>query len=288
MVKLTIYHAFIFIAVAYILIMSIFPMIYAVFASFTNWHLGLAQLDFTGTANYAQVVADYRLYNSVYVTFLLLALCVPAEMLLGITLAQLMRAKIRFRAIFRTLCLLPLFVAPVAVALMGEVIFYESGGPVNTLLNIIGVNTPPPWRSTLFWAPITTAICDIWLWTPFCFLITLAALEGIPRELQEASVVDGASSFQIFRSISLPLIGSALATILLFRVIDTLRMFDIPMVLMGGGGPGISTETISIYIYKVAFHNFTLGYAAALSLVMLLMIIVVATVFLGRLRRYYE
>jgi multiple sugar transport system permease protein len=118
-------------------------------------------------------------------------------------------------------------------------------------------------------------------------LITLAALEGIPRELTEASVVDGASSFQIFRNINLPMIVSPLVTILMFRVIDTLRMFDIPFILMGGGGPGIVTETVSIYIYKVAFRNFTLGTAAALSIIFLLMIIIIVSLFLGRLRKYY-
>ena len=286
MVKLTIYHVFVFVAIGYILIMSIFPMLYMVYGSFTNWRLGLSAMPFIGTKAYVQATGDYRLYNSLYVTTFLLAGCVPAEIALGIVLAHLMRVNIRFKAVFRTLFLIPLFVAPVAVALMGDIIFYENGGPVNAILNILKIPAPQ-WRSLPGVAPYTVMICDIWLWTPFCFLITLAALEGIPRELTEASVVDGASSFQIFRNINLPMIVSPLVTILMFRVIDTLRMFDIPFILMGGGGPGIVTETVSIYIYKVAFRNFTLGTAAALSIIFLLMIIIIVSLFLGRLRKYY-
>jgi multiple sugar transport system permease protein len=286
MAKLTIYHLFILIAVVYVLVISIFPMIYMVYGSFTNWRLGLAGMDWVGVKHYTDLAEDYRFYNSMTVTGFLTALAVPIEMVLGLALAQLMRVKIRFRRIFRTIFLMPLFCAPVAVALMGEIIFYESGGPVNSVLNLLGLGNFP-WRSSPVIAPFTVVLCDVWMWTPFCFLITLAALEGIPRELHEASVVDGASSFQIFRSVDLPMIASPLATILMFRIIDTIKIFDIPFVLVGGGGPGIATESITIYIYKIAFRNFTLGQAAAISLVFLAIIAIISSVFMRRLRRYY-
>ena len=285
MFKLTIYHAFIIIAIAYILVMSIFPMAYMVYGSFTNWRLGLTNMDFVGTKHYSDLIEDYRFYNSLTVTGFITAIAVPIEMGLGLVLAQLMRVKIRFRRLFRTIFLMPLFTAPVAVALMGEIIFYESGGPVNGVLGLLGLGSLP-WRSSASIAPFTVMLCDIWMWTPFCFLITLAALEAIPRELNEASVVDGASTFQIFRNVSIPMIASPLATILMFRVIDVVKIFDIPFVLFGGG-PAISTETMTIYIYKIAFRNFTLGEAAAISLVFLVVIAFIASLFLKRLMKYY-
>jgi multiple sugar transport system permease protein len=262
-------------------------MIYMVYGSFTNWRLGLVEMDYVGTKHYSDLVSDYRFYNSLTVTGYITAIAVPVEMLLGLALAQLMRVKIRFRRIFRTIFLMPLFTAPVATALMGEIIFYESGGPVNGVLALLGISAFP-WRSSPNVAPFTVMICDIWMWTPFCFLISLAALEAIPRELHEASIVDGASTFQIFRNVNLPMISSALATIFMFRVIDVVKIFDIPFILVGGGGPGIATETLTIYIYKIAFRNFTLGQAAAISLVFLVVIIIIASMFLKRLRRYYE
>jgi len=286
MVKLTIYHVFVLIAVAYIMVISIFPMIYMVYGSFTNWRLGLTEMDWVGIKHYEDLGVDYRFYNSMTVTGFITLLAVPIEMVLGLALAQLMRVKIRFRRIFRTIFLMPLFCAPVAVALMGEIIFYESGGPVNGVLNLLGFGNFP-WRSSPVIAPFTVVLCDVWLWTPFCFLITLAALEAIPRELNEASVVDGASSFQIFRHVNIPMIASPLATIFMFRIIDTIRMFDIPFILVGGGGPGIATEVMTIYIYKIAFRNFTLGQAAAISLVFLAVIAIIASLFMRRLRRYY-
>jgi len=286
MAKFTAYHSFILIAVAYVIIISIFPMAFMVYGSFTNWRLGLSRMDWVGIKYYTDLVGDYRFYNSLQVTFLLTALAVPIEIALGLVLAQLMRCQIRFRRFFRTIFLIPLFCAPVAVALMGEVLFYEGGGPVNSALNILGFPSIP-WRSSPIIAPFTVVLCDVWMWTPFCFLITLAALEGIPRELHEASIVDGASSFQTFRSIDLPLISSPLITILMFRILDTIKIFDIPFTLVGGGGPGIATETMSIYIYKVAFRDFTLGKAAAISLVFLVLIAIITSLFIKRLRRYY-
>ncbi|MGQ9781887.1 MAG: ABC transporter permease subunit [Nitrososphaeria archaeon] len=115
----------------------------------------------------------------------------------------------------------------------------------------------------------------------------LAGIEGIPREYTEAAVVDGASLFQIFRRINLPLISAPLVTILMFRVLDGLKIFEIPSILMGGGGPGIVTETLTIYIYKVEFRAFYLGQAAAMSLIFMVIISIVSAIFISRVRKYY-
>ncbi|MEM3871793.1 MAG: sugar ABC transporter permease [Nitrososphaeria archaeon] len=286
MVKLTAYHLFILFAVAYVVIISIFPMALMVYGSFTNWRLGISEMNWIGIKYYMDFFEDYRFYNSLKVTFFLTGLAVLIEVALGLLLAHLMRLNIRFRKVFRTVFLIPLFCAPVAVALMGEIIFYESGGPVNSILNILGFGNFP-WRSSPIIAPFTVVLCDVWMWTPFCFLITLAALEGVPKELHEASMVDGASSFQIFKSIDLPLIISPLITILMFRILDTIKIFDIPFTLVGGGGPGIATETMSIYIYKIAFRDFTLGKASAISLIFLVIIAIITSLFIKRLRKYY-
>jgi multiple sugar transport system permease protein len=286
MAKLTAYHLFVLIAVAYATIITIFPLAFMVYGSFTNWRLGVSGMNWVGIKYYIDLIEDYRFYNSLRVTFLLTALAVPTEIVFGMILAHLMRLQIRFRRLFRTIFLIPLFCAPVAVSLMGEVLFYEGGGPINTVLNILGFGSVP-WRSSPNVAPLTVVLCDVWMWTPFCFLITLAALEGIPKELHEASIVDGASSFQIFKSIDFPLISSPLITILMFRVLDTIKIFDIPYTLVGGGGPGIATEVMSIYIYKQAFRDFTLGKAAATSVVFLVIIAIITSLFIRRLRKYY-
>ncbi len=285
--KLKIFHIFLIIPILYALALTVFPLVYMVVGSFTDWRLGVQGSGFIGLANYEDFLNDYRFYNSLIVTFYLTAMAVPIEILLGLLLAHLMNMKIKFRRLFRTLYLLPLFNAPVAVALMGEIIFYESGGPINGILKLIGLSGVP-WRSSPIIAPFTVVLCDIWMWTPFCFLITLAGLESIPPEYKEAALVDGASGFDIFRRINLPLLSRVLITILMFRLLDALKVFEIPFVMVGGGGPGISTESITIYIYKIAFRGFNLGLASAITVVFLVIISIFAGLFLRRVRGYYE
>jgi len=286
LVKLKVYHVFVLIPVIYILVVSIFPTVYMMAGSFTDWKLGIAEMPFVGVKNYVDSLQDYRLYNSLWVIFYLNIMAVPLEIALGIFLAQLMALRLRGRRLFRTMFLLPVFTSPVAVAVMGNIIFYENGGPLNGMLNLLNLSGIP-WRSSTTVAPLTVVLCDVWMWTPFCFLITLAGIEAIPREYTEAAVVDGASLFEIFRRINLPLISAPLVTILMFRVLDGLKIFEIPMILVGGGGPGIVTETLTIYIYKTAFRGFFLGRAAAMSLIFMVIIAVLSGFFISRVRKYY-
>ena len=286
MARLKIYHVFILAAVIYILCTSIFPTIYMIAGAFTDWKLSTSEMNFVGINNFLNLLQDYRVYNSLMVTFFITGIAVPSEMVLGLLLAQLMALKLKFRRLFRTIFLVPVFCSPIAVAMMGNIIFYENGGPINGVLNLLGFGNFP-WRSSPAMAPFTVMICDIWMATPFCFLITLAGIESIPRELTEAAIVDGASLLQIFRRINLPLLGSTLTTILMFRILDGLKIFEIPMVLMGGGGPGIVTESLTIYIYKKAFRDYFLGQAAAMSLIFMVIIAIIAAIFLKRVRKYY-
>ena len=197
-----------------------------------------------------------------------------------------MSQNIRFKTLFRAIFLVPLFNAPVAVALMGEVIFYESGGPINGYLKLLGIGAIP-WRSSPVIAPWTVVITDVWMWTPFCFLIILAGIEAIPRAYIEAAMVDGASGFKIFRHITLPMITTPIITVLMFRIVDCLKIFEIPFVMIGGGGPGIATETLTVYIYKIAFRDFNLGYASAQTVIYLIVISIIAMIFLRWARRFY-
>ncbi|HID16772.1 TPA: sugar ABC transporter permease, partial [Candidatus Bathyarchaeota archaeon] len=122
---------------------------------------------------------------------------------------------------------------------------------------------------------------------PFCFLIFLAAIQAIPRVYYEAASIDGASGLKIFTKITLPLLKYAIITVAMFRLVDTLKIFEIPFILLAGGGPGIATEVQSIYIYKAGFRGFALGEASAYSMIFLIMIMVIMTMFVRRVRSYY-
>ncbi|MEM4290343.1 MAG: sugar ABC transporter permease [Nitrososphaerota archaeon] len=273
-------------AVTYILALIIFPLATAIFTSFTDARFGTLEANFIGTKNYALPFNDYRFYNSVYVTLLFTAIVVPVELALGLLLALLLNREIRGKSVIRAILIVPIFVSPIAFALMGQVIFYEGGGGINGLLKDLGLPIIR-WRSDSTTAIFTVMISDVWMWTPFVFIIALAGLQSLPKDLIDAAKVDGASDIQLFRRITLPLLAPTLLTILLFRIVDTLRLLEIPFTLLGGGGPGITTETLTVYIYKVGFRGFFFGQAAAMSFIYLLMVIAIVSVLFYKVRQYY-
>lgn len=279
-------YLFLLPAVIYILALTIFPLLTALANSFTDIRFGTTKATFVGLRNYIAPFSDYRFHNSLYVTLLLTAIAVPIELGLGMLLAILVNRDIRGRSIVRSILLVPLFVSPIAFALMGQVIFYEGGGGINGILKDIGLH-PIKWRSDPLVAKFTVVLSDVWMWTPFAFLITLAGLQAVPKDLIEAARVDGASESQIFRRVVLPIITPVLLTILFFRVVDTLRLFEVPFTLLGGGGPGIATETLTVYIYKIGFRGFFFGQASALSFIYLAFVAVIVSVLFQAVRRFY-
>jgi multiple sugar transport system permease protein len=273
-------------AVVYVLILVIFPLASAIVTSFTDARFGTIQTSFIGLRNYITPFNDYRFYNSVHVTLLFVAIAVPIELGLGLLLALLINRDVRGREIMRVLLIIPLFVSPIAFALMGQVIFYEGGGGINGILKDLGLSAIR-WRSNPQTAVFTVVLADVWMWTPFAFLIILAGLQSLPKDLIEAARVDGASDAQLFRHVTLPMLTPTLLTVLFFRVVDTLRLFEIPFTLLGGGGPGITTETLTVYIYKVGFRGFFFGQASAISFIYLVLVIIIMSFLLYRVRKYY-
>jgi len=277
---------FILPVVTYVLALVIFPLASAIVTSFTDARFGTAGASFAGLRNYITPFNDYRFYNSLYVTLLFTAIAVPIELGLGLLLALLVNRDIRGREAIRILLIVPLFVSPIAFALMGQVIFYEGGGGINGILKDLGLPVIR-WRSNPQTAIFTVVLADVWMWTPFAFLIILAGLQSLPKDLLEAAKVDGASDVQLFKHVTLPLLVPTLLTVLFFRVVDTLRLFEIPFTLLGGGGPGITTETLTVYIYKVGFRGFFFGQAAALSFIYLALVSIIMSILLYRVRKYY-
>ncbi len=224
--------------------------------------------------------------NAFDITVFFVVIAVTIEMILGFGLAILMNREIRGRGIYRAIILLPIFAAPVGIGYLGRTIFYEEGGPVNSLLRGIGLNGVP-WLSDPFWSKISTIIADVWLWTPFVFVIALAGLQGLPMDIQEASEVDGATGWQSFRTITLPLMAPILWLILFLRTIDAFKVFDIAA-SMTVGGPGRATEYYSYLTYRTARKNFNYGDAAAQSFLLLVIVSILITVLWGRIRGVYE
>jgi multiple sugar transport system permease protein len=265
-------------AVATLLLLSIFPFVYSLWLSFHQWNLSdrAAAWSFVGLGNYARILlSDPYFWPAARVTVAFLLVTIALEFLLGLGIAVLVSQESRALGAIQTIVVLPMMITPVVVGLIWRFMYNPDRGVINELLGIVGIQGPA-WlgdAATGFWAVV---VADVWEWTPFMALILLAAMQSLPREPLEAAVVDGASRWQAFRSIVLPLLRPAIAVALLLRGIDAFKTFDL-IYVMTQGGPGTSTQVLSLYTYKWGFKFFEMGYAAALAYVMLLAVDVAAT-----------
>jgi len=276
---------FIMPAVIWVLLFTIFPLLYALYTSFFSFRFGRIN-QFVGFANYVRLFTDSNLHNGLRVTLTFVLVTVAIQMLLGFSLALLLNREMRGKSILRAIMVLPLFATPVAVGYLSITLFYEINGPINELLRALG-GTGIPWLSNPFWALVAVIIIDIWQWTPFVFLVSLAALQSLPADLYEAAEVDGASGWQSFRSITLPLMTPILWLILLLRLVEAFKVFDIPTSLTLGG-PGRATEVYSLFTYRTALRFFDHGYAAAQGFLLLFIVSLIVALLFGRIRSIYQ
>jgi multiple sugar transport system permease protein len=233
---------------------------------------------FIGLDNFRRMFGDPQVAEAIRVTLLFVLIAVPLELALGFLLAILFNQHLFGRPILRAVMILPIFATPLAVGYTFFTIFYEVGGPLAW--------TGIPFLSNPTWALISVILVDIWQWTPFCFLVFLAALQGVPDELYEAARVDGASPFDMLREIMLPLLIPTIIIVLLLRLAESLKLFDIPF-SMTGGGPGVATQPFSLLAFRTGLRFFDLGYASAMAYALLIVVMVIVTLFFRRLRVSY-
>ncbi len=220
------------------------------------------------------------------ITFLFVAGAVATEMVLGLAIALFMNREMRGRGPLRAIMTLPIFATPIALGYLARSIFYEQGGPINSVLGGLGL-TQPPWLSDPSWARVATILVDVWQWTPFVFIIALAGLQSLPQDVVEAAEVDGANGLQVLRYITLPLMAPILWLIFLLRSIDAFKVIDIPTGLTLGG-PGRATEYFSLFNYRTARKFFDYGGAAAQAFLLLLIVMVLVSLLWSRIRYVYE
>jgi multiple sugar transport system permease protein len=235
-----------------------------------------------GFANYTDLMADGRFWSALGRTALVMLVCVPAEFLLGLGLAILFMDDFAGKRVFYSIMLIPMMVVPAVAGYMFFMLF-QSGGPVNDILSgLTGMNVSIAWLSDPTTALIAVMIADIWQWTPLMFLILLAGLVGVPEDQVRAATLLGASWWQRFRTIVLPKMKTIIVIALAIRVIENFKIFD-TLYIMTGGGPGVATETISVYIYKVTQQDLIWGYVAAIALVILVALSILVSLAISRM-----
>jgi multiple sugar transport system permease protein len=233
---------------------------------------------FIGLVNFKRLFSDPQVREAVGVSLVFVLIAVPTQLALGFLLALLFNRQIMGRGVLRAMMILPIFATPLAVGYVFFTIFYEEGGPLGW--------TGIPWLSDPHWALVSVALVDIWQWTPFCFLVFLAALQGVPDELYEAARIDGANNLDLLGRILLPLLAPTIAIVLLIRLAEAIKLFDIPFA-MTGGGPGVATQPYSMLAFRTGLRFFDVGYASAMAYGLLALVMVIITLFFRRMRENY-
>lgn len=258
-------------------LLTIYPFIYMVWISLHKWPIiPTLPRPFLGLRQYGYIFADPEFWNSLQVTALYMFFSVASQLVLGVFLALLLHTPNRSFRFFRLAFMIPVFVSPVVVALIWRLMYGYDLGILNYLLGLVGIDGVN-WLGHQVNALISIIIVDIWQWTPFTLLIALAALESLSSEPFEAAALDGANRLQTFWHITLPMMTPMLIVALLFRVLDAFKLFDIVYILTRGG-PGSATNLLSYNIWRKGFFENQLGYAAALSVLMILIATVLAMV----------
>lgn len=272
---------------ALILALLIFgPLIYSIVLSLYKWQLTdiNSGKPFVGFANYVHLFTDPQVLNAVGNTLIYVVGSVGTELILGFVIASALFEMTKGRKLANSLILLPMIIAPVITALIWRYMLDPQFGLVAQVLSVFGFKGGISFFGTSQLALPSLILVDVWQWTPFVILILHAGMLGISEEQFEAARIDGAGRWRILRSIVLPGIAPQILLVLLFRTMDTYRIFDTVFVLTRGG-PGTSTETIGLYTYQTGFSFFDMGYAMTLGVFILVTVAIISSFYIRLLRR---
>jgi multiple sugar transport system permease protein len=277
-------------AILALLLIGIYPLIYAVRTSFQLYQLTKPYLGtpWVGFDNYQTVINDGLFWGALLRTLQFFLMTVPLQVVLGISIALLLN-NTRWRilgGVARVLLVLPIAMTPTVIGLLGRLTYNRDFGVVNWALGQIGLG-PVNWLGSPFPSMASIAIVDTWQWTPFVALVALAGLTSVPQETVEATRLDTNRAWEIFRDIQLPYLWPGLTAVLIIRTADILKLFDMVFVLTRGG-PGVSTELISLYIQRVGFRVFDIGVASAQAVLLLILCTVLAQLYIRIFYREIE
>jgi multiple sugar transport system permease protein len=266
-------------AVIYLLALSIYPTIYSLWIAFHNYSLYRRDLvSFSGIDNFTDLLDSDVFKQSFQVTLVFAAAAVLIELLLGLAIAVLFDRKMRGVNALRTLLMIPVLISPVAMGLTFRYIFAPTYGLLTYLLRLVHIPSPD-WTVSVAWALPVVIFADVWQWTPFVALILLSGMQSVSTEVTEAAELDGLTEWQKLWRIVLPLIRPVLLVVVLIRLIDSIRMFDLVFV-MTRGGPGSTTEVLSLFSYVTGFASGDMGSASAIAWVTVVIVNVLVAVFL--------
>jgi len=278
---------FIFILPSLIVLSAIivFPLLFNIYLSLLKWDIRFrgAIPEFIGITNYLKILSDNRFFDSLSKTFYMLSLAVPLEFFFGFLLALFFYEPFKGRRLLSLFILFPLALSDAVVGLVWGLVLVPTYGPVDYFMRTFGL-----WELLGFKKPISLVttypmemiiVADVWQWTPFFFIVLLAGLASLPKEIIESAEIDGASKFNVVRYIMMPMLKQIIGVALIIRIADIFKTFGLPYV-MTKGGPGFASEVASLYIFNQALQFLNITYAAALTIILILIITMVINVFI--------
>jgi multiple sugar transport system permease protein len=271
------YYLFIAPALLVVGAVIVFPWLFTLWMSAFDWKIGSAA-HFVGFGNYATLATNQRFLESILHTFYFTALAVAAPLVLGTAAAMIFHREFPFRGVLRGVFIMPMMATPVAVALVWTMMFHPQQGVLNYLLSLAGL-PPSLWVYSPTLVIPSLVLVEVWHWTPLVMLIVLGGLAALPTEPYESARLDGATEWQLFRYITLPLVAPFIVVAAVIRTIDALKTFDTIYVITGGG-PGTASETINLYLYLQAFAFYNIGTASAVVVVFFVIVLALALLLL--------
>ena len=273
-------------AIVFIGLLMVFPILYTLYLSFTNWNLTSGmEPTFVGLNSYLRVFSEPRFLHALGRTFTFTVFAVATEVVLGVAIALILNRAFVGRSLAKLLLLLPLVATPVAVGIVFNLFYDPTIGLLNFALHALGL-PQGRWVSSENTVIALLVLVDVWQWTPMITLIVLAGLAGLSEEPVEAARVDGASDWQILRYVTIPMVMPVILMAMILRLIDALKTFDI-IFAMTGGGPGYASETLNIMGFKYSFEYFRMGQSSVI-LVALFIVVLLCSLGIMKLRASSE
>jgi len=280
-------YAFVIPALLVYLFFVIQPFLYSIYYSLTDWNGADPVKQFVGLANYRKLLFDPLLWQALYHNLVWVIIGTISPIVIALLLGVLLWGKVRGRLLFRTVYFIPVVLSDVVVAIIWNWIYHPLFGAANLVLRTIGLGQfTRGWLGDPFWALPSLLAAAIWSYYGFCFVVIMAGLQNVSVDLVEAATIDGANGWQRFIYVIVPELRHVLTMITAFTLIGGFNVFGIVFV-MTQGGPGTATQVIATYTYRKAFQESSMGYGAALSMVMTILSLIAAYLFM-RLRERRE
>lgn len=257
-------------------IFTLIPVVISLVLSFMEWDTA-SPIKFVGLKNFARLLHDDTFKISIFNTIYYTVATVPLTLVCALILALLLNKGLKGLKVFRAMFFFPYITSLVAVAVVWNMLFHPTMGPINEFLKSLGIHNPPGWTASTTWALPAVIITSVWRSMGYYMILFLAGIQGIPGELYEAATMDGANPIQRFKNITLPMLTPTTFFVTIMLTINSFKVFDLILV-MTNGGPGRSTNVLVYQIYNEAFLNLKFGYSSAIAMVLFALVLIITLI----------